>query len=58
MDIYWYRKNIIDNESFIFMYLCNLNCNSFIWNSITTTQPLDPGDPQNPWFKKKTRELF
>ena len=46
MDLYWYRKNKIDNESFIFMYLFNLNCNSFISSSIITPTPLTLGTPK------------
>ena len=54
MGFYWYRKYKIDSESFIFMYLGNPNCNSFIWNSFMTPIPLDPGDLENPGFLQKS----
>ena len=48
----------IDIESFIFMYLGNPNCSSFIWHSYMTPIPLWPLGPQKPWIFIKIWQLF
>ena len=58
MDFCWYRKFKIDSESLIFMYLGNLNCNSFIWNSFMTPIPPLTLGPQKPWIFTKIWQLF